>query len=120
MGASVEFDIGTLKTNVLKLPIDLDRAVTRYLSAQSPRVQDYMRSNAKWTDRTGNARQGLFAKYDNKAGVHSIDLYHTVPYGIWLEIRHSGQYAIIRPTVQAEGARIMSGLTNLMSKMGAI
>ena len=99
----------------------LNSAIGLYMHHQTPKVQDYMRSNARWQDRTGNARNGLFAKYVNISDdTFSIDLYHTMPYGIWLEVRWAGKYAIIFPTVQVEGQRIFEGLRGLLGKMVAL
>lgn len=63
------------------------------------RVINHMRTNARWTDRTTNARNGLLAKRFGDGDGASIVLYHSVPYGIWLEVRWSGRYAIIGPTM---------------------
>lgn len=93
-------------------------AITIYLSGQETKVQNYARRNATWTDRTSNARNGLTAKYDGGRDRHVIRLFHTVPYGIWLEVRWAGKYAIIVPTIEAEGQRIMKGLQGLITKMG--
>jgi hypothetical protein len=112
---------GPLPGNVRNLGGRLNSAIGLYMHYQAPKVQDYMRGNAKWTDRTGNARGGLFAKYDNLSeGTFGITLYHTMPYGIWLEVKHSGQYAIIFPTVSHEGQRIFEGIRGLLAKIVAI
>jgi len=91
-----------------------------YMKGQSTRVQDAARKGAPWNDQTGNARNGLFADYsgDYNGDRHVIRLYHTVPYGIWLEVRWAGKYAIIVPTIQKEGARILQGMTKLIEKSG--
>ena len=46
-----------------------------------------------------------------------ITLAHGVEYGIWLELAHEKNYAIIAPTVREEGPRIVEDLDNLMSKL---
>lgn len=63
--------------------------------------EEYARSNAPWTDRTGNARQSLHAYVEELAG-DTVRLYlsHGVFYGIFLEVKHAGRYAIIWPTIQ--------------------
>lgn len=99
------------------LPPIVNQRVGLYMEAQATKVQDYARKNAPWTDQTANARGGLFAEYSGSGTYHEIRLYHTVPYGIWLEVRWAGKYAIIAPTIKAERARIMEGLTKLLDKM---
>jgi len=67
-----------------------------------PRAESYARQNAPWTDRTGNARNGLRVAHEKTPMVvHRLITYHSMPYGIWLEVRWSGRYAIIGPTMVA-------------------
>jgi len=96
------------------------KAINTVMFANAPRVQSYARHNAPWTDRTGNARNGLFAKSRKSGSTYAIDLYHTVPYGIWLEVRWSGRYQIIRPTIDIEGTRIMSQIKGIIATLGAV
>jgi hypothetical protein len=115
---SFSMDVGELRVSAAQLGPRLNRAISGYMLANSQRVQNYARSNAPWTDRTGNARQGLFATYSGDGeGRHAIDLFHSVPYGIWLEVRFAGRFSIIRPTIEAEGHRIMAGLRDLIERM---
>jgi hypothetical protein len=114
--ASFSMDLGTLGVRATALDAGLDRVVGAYMKSQAPRVQDYARTHAPWTDRTGNARQGLFARYSGGNGNHVITVYHTVSYGIWLEVRFAGRNRIIQPTVTAEGNRVMAGLGGLLAK----
>ena len=111
---------GDLFKNAKALKGKLDGAIKAYMTFQAPHVQDYMRTQARWHDQTGNARNGLFAKYSNTGDRHAIVAYHTVPYGIWLEVRWAGKYAIIHPTITNEGQRIFEGLRGLLGKMAAI
>lgn len=75
-------------------------ALAKYLAG---RIQGDLRASATWTDRTGNARSGLFSIAEQAAGdVVSIYLSHgfTVNYGKWLELANGGKYAVIMPTLQ--------------------
>ena len=54
-----------------------------------------------WTDRTSNARQGLFGRVDVEGKTVFIRLAHSVYYGIFLELARDGKYAILKPTVDA-------------------
>ena len=76
------------------------QAVAQYIAVKA---QNEMRTNAPWTDRTGNARSGLFSFVQRAASdIVSIFLSHgsAVYYGIYLETNYSGKYAIIIPTIQ--------------------
>ena len=95
------------------------------------KMQNESRRNARWEDRTGNARGGLFFAVDgvglggeegkvtpgnarefhkNRDGSRGaggneqllvIVLGHTMEYGVSLELDHGGRYAIIVPTLNA-------------------
>lgn len=70
------------------------------------RCVNYMRTHARWTDRTSAARNGLVATKTDDGDSASIHLYHSMPYGIWLEVRWSGRYAIIGPTMDVLAPQI--------------
>lgn len=65
----------------------------------------YAKDNAIWEDHPGeheDARENLqMAVVESKKGVYSIFLGHgkNVYYGVWLEVRWGGKYAIIVPTI---------------------
>ena len=111
---------GNLVANVRGLEPRLAKVISGIMLGNESKVQNYARTNAPWTDRTGNARQGLAAKYSASGGVHIITISHGVPYGIWLEVKYAGRYAIIEPTIRAEGQRIMQSMKGAMIKLGAI
>jgi hypothetical protein len=94
------FDFDSLTPSLHSLLPRIDAAVDLVFDTYEPIAETYMRTNAKWTDNTGNARGGLFATHDSEPMVrHQLTLYHTMPYGYWLEVRWSGKYAIIGPTM---------------------
>lgn len=75
----------------------------------------YMRTNAKWKDQTGAARNGLQGKVVAGVGSVAVVFYHTVDYGVWLETRWSGKYAIIRPTMAAMGPQFLVAAKRIFS-----
>lgn len=105
----------TLSGNVKAFPVKLGRAVAGAAEYSATRGQGYMKSNAKWTDRTGNARQGLRAITEHRPGQSVIILHHGVPYGIWLETRFSGRYQIILPGLQFTGDMAMRLIGQLLA-----
>ena len=73
----------------------------------SEEVESYAQMNAPWSDITGAARSGLTASVDLEDGEVVLQLYHTVDHGYWLETIQDGAYAIIMPTLEALGPRII-------------
>jgi len=65
-------------------------------------IEDYAKQFAPWTDRTGNARQGLHTvnDFNSRSGKFVISLGYSVDYGFFLESYNGGEYAIVGPTMQ--------------------
>jgi len=79
----------------------------------------YARLNAPWNDITGNAREGLdvSTRSNPAAGNWQIELYHKMNYGIWLEIRWAGRYAIIVPTIEHEAPLYFESAADILNAM---
>lgn len=77
-------------------------------------MQNDAKANAPWTDRSSNARTGLFgtSEADFAKKVVTIYLSHgaTIDYGKWLELASSGKNAIIMRTMQAHYEPLMQML----------
>jgi hypothetical protein len=91
------------------------------VNALADEIKNYMQENAPWTDRSPeereadgdpperSARQELQAQvvWNNDASFtiflgHGAEIY----YGIWLEVRWGGRYAILQPTAEVFAPRI--------------
>jgi hypothetical protein len=82
----------------------------------APVLETEAKNGAPWTDRTGNARQELngFTE-DVSMTVVEIYLAHKMDYGVWLELKNSGRYAIILPTIEKHYAAIFSMLQGVFA-----
>lgn len=97
---------------------EVRKAVMGVLEYKAPQVEAHMKTNAPWQDQTGNARQGLRAEaFDLGDDSMGIILYHQVPYGIWLEIKNSGEYAIILPTIEVMGPEVMASIERILERI---
>lgn len=105
-------DIGE---NIQKMAPIVHTRLAKVCEYQAQRGQNYMRNNAPWTDRTANARGGLFGKSFASVTEYTIVFYHTMPYGIWLETRWNGKYRIIDPTLQSVGKDTMGMFSRVLS-----
>lgn len=118
MAFKLDYNGSTLKKNLDKMSEKLGAVILMYAATKASELQSQMKMNRPWTDRTGMAKATLNAKVSqpNKNTVR-ITLSHGVDYGIWLELAHGKNYAIIAPTIREEGPRIVGDLNNLMSKL---
>lgn len=86
------------------------------LEYYQPVLETYMKENAVWTDRTGNARQSLYTQLEDLAqDVAILYLAHGMEYGLWLEVRWAGKFAIIWPTIAAHLDEIAIRIQRLLS-----
>lgn len=90
-------------------------AVAQYTATA---MQNDAKANAPWTDRSSNARSGLFgtSEADFAAKVVTIYLSHgaIIDYGVYLELGHSGRYAIVMRTMQAHYEPLMAMLRDVL------
>lgn len=118
MAFKLDYDKSTLNKNLDKMSVKLGAMLLMYASTKASELQSKMKLNRPWTDRTNMAKTMLNAKVSQPdKDTIRITLAHGVDYGIWLELAHGKNYAIIAPTVREEGPRIISDLNNLMSKI---
>ena len=110
-------DRNDLERSIPGLVPFLDRAIAGAMKYHEAPAENYMKVNAPWKDRTTNARNGLAARYQgaNDKGQHEMVLFHQVDYGIWLEIKNDGEYAIILPTIQEFGPKVMDTLKGILN-----
>ena len=98
-------------------PKKVQQAAWIAVSSMAPEVENYAKMNAPWTDRTGNARNGLAARPFRDAQAVGVMIYHQVSYGIWLEVRWSGRYAIINPTIDEMGPVVMKRFNRILERL---
>ena len=86
-------------------------AVAQYVATQ---MQNQAKADAPWTDRTGNARTGLFGTSEADFGAKVVTIYlshgATISYGVWLELAASGKWGVIMRTMESHYEPLMQML----------
>lgn len=117
---NLDLDMSGLITGTRQFDDRLDRAVAGVVKQRSHIAVGWMKENAPWTDRTGNARSGLSTETEHVAKVHhTLHMFYRVTYGIWLEVRNAGQYSIIIPAILDQGPKMMRTFTKLIDRLNA-
>lgn len=118
MAFQLDYNKSTLKNNLDKMSVKLGAVVLMYAATKASEIESKMKINRPWTDRTGMAKALLSAKVSQpNSNIVRITLAHGVDYGIWLELANEKNYAIIAPTIDEEGPRIITDLNDLMNKL---
>ena len=103
------------------------RGVHGVMLFYAPQIENWMRENAKWIDRSANARQTLYAQVDPMSPaevVNTIELIMAqgVYYGWYLEgirpdtmsrTRQGKKYAIVQPALDRFGDLIWAEIVRL-------
>jgi hypothetical protein len=92
----------------------LYRAVVALAEFFAAKIEAHAKQHARWTDRTGHARQGLVARVVPTAAVVVIFLASLADYGIFLELAHQGRWGIVLPTLRAHEGEIAAAVQRLV------
>lgn len=90
----------------------------RVANQRAEEAAQWMKDNAVWEDRTGAARAGLHVEVrEGPAVLAELVFAHgeNVPYGVWLEIAHGGNFAIIAPAIDYWGPRLMQDIQRIVN-----
>lgn len=115
---NVDFDSQNLRKNITTFNSRLNRNVAALMDYNAAYTTGWLKQNAPWHDNTGAARSGLVTLPFSEGNKHELLMAYSVYYGIWLEVAHSGQWAIITPAMRIVGAKVMSDLQMLIDRMG--
>lgn len=81
-------------------------AIGQYITLK---MQSEAQKGGPWTDRTGNARKMLRGEIESAAEyIMTLYLVHGVDYGLWLEVAHGGQYAVIMDVLEPNAEELMA------------
>lgn len=105
----------TLTPTLARFTITANIAVNAAARDLAKEIEEYMKQHAPWEDRSGDAREGLYAQVENHGFKVLIHLGHGVEYGLWLEVRWNGVYSIIVPTLEKyQGAEFWENFRGIM------
>ena len=115
----MNFDRSGLDEGLNDFKTRAEIGIRMYTETAALKLESEMKAKAKWTDRSGAARQRLKGTSENISTGHRIRLSQGVEYGMFLELGREKKYAIIVPTIMGEAAReVFAGFKNLIDRIG--
>lgn len=113
-----DFDDSKLANGMTQLAQKMVSAVYMYAGTQAVKLEAQMKRERPWTDRTGMAKATLRSVVSRPSQTMvRITLAHGVDYGIWLELAHEKNWAIVGPTIDKEAPNVLEGLQGLLEKV---
>lgn len=106
------------------------RAVHGVMQRWEPEIENWMKVQAEWVDRTANARQTLYAEVQPASPAEVVDMLslimaHGVIYGAYLEgfdprynfapTRQGQRYAIVGPALDYFGPKVWADVVKVLS-----
>lgn len=92
----------------------IKQAIYALALRRATEIENWMKANARWTDRTGNARQTLHKEVYQLYNETLIVLAHGVDYGMYLETVSGGYFAIVTWALDYWGPIIMRDVQKLL------
>jgi hypothetical protein len=65
----------------------------------APEIEAHLKETAPWPDQSGASRQALHAEAKAESDGASVTFGHGVDYGLDLELKEDGKYAVVLPTM---------------------
>lgn len=107
----IKIDSASVRTTLKGLDNVQDRLfeALRIIShSASQQMQAYAQTNARWNNRSGNARQKLKgdAYWQNSKVLETV-IVHQMDYGVWLELAMGRKYAILEEALQSAAPELI-------------
>lgn len=113
---SLEVNYEQVVSNLTSMKSRLKTGVEMVTSTMAKKMEQWAKDEARWKDRTGNARQTLKGRhYWEDANIIVAEISHGVEYGIWLELAHNKKYAILEDTIEAHKDEILQAWGKVIS-----
>lgn len=113
----IRYDDKRLRRNARNLNSNVRRQLSTVVDRRALITASDLKTQARWTDRTGAARSGLIAIPIHGRTYEEIFMAYSVTYGIWLEIANDRRYAIITPMMRIAGEALLADCRYLLDKV---
>lgn len=79
----------------------INEAVYQLMLFRAPQIEFWLKMNAPWQDKTGNARQSLYAAVHRTLLEITVIMAYgaAIDYSVYLEFSNAGRYSILSPAL---------------------
>ena len=110
----MKLDVSSLMSGLSDMQLKVEMATNLYAETSGVKMINDAKSNAPWTDRTGNSRQTMDHKVTKAGTTTRITLRGNTPHFKYLELCHEKKNAILWPTIQRWSGQVLSGWSKIL------
>ena len=116
-GCSISWDTKSVLNRLNSMQQKTRASLEIIADSAAKAMERYAKSNARWTDRTGNARQRLQGntRWDETALIAAIS--HNVDYGMWLELCNEKKYAILEEALNSQAQNLLDAYQRFLNQL---
>ena len=105
----------TNNTNFKEVERKMRAKIGLYVNTAALKAEGVAKSEAPWTDRTGDARNSIQGEAGWRKNDMVITLSGNMNYSVYLELAHEKKYAILKPTIHELAPEILKGYEKVVN-----
>ena len=116
-GCHIRFDTKSVLSRIDSIQAKTHKALQIIADSAVKSMEEYAKNTARWTDRTGNARQRMEGRTRWEGSALIAAITHNVDYAIWLELAHQKKYAILQEALDSQAPNLIEAYKRFLGQL---
>lgn len=114
----LKWDMKEFEESITFIQTRFQTSILILCEVAAAKMEEYAKDEAIWIDRTSNARQKLIGQaYYVTMDQVQIAVSHQMDYGIWLELAHGRDYAILETAIEENIDELLNSIKRLIGRL---
>ena len=114
----LQWDMKEFEESITFIQTRFQTSILILCEVAAAKMEEYAKDEAIWIDRTSNARQKLIGQaYYVPMDQVQIAVSHQMDYGIWLELAHGRDYAILETAIEENIDELLNSIKRLIGRL---
>lgn len=114
----LQWDMKEFEESIAFIQTRFQTSILILCEVAAAKMEEYAKDEAIWIDRTSNARQKLTGQaYYVTMDQVQIAVSHQMDYGIWLELAHGRDYAILETAIEENIDELLNSIKRLIGRL---
>ena len=114
----LKWDMKEFEESIAFIQTRFQTSILILCEVAAAKMEEYAKDEAIWIDRTSNARQKLIGQaYYVTMDQVQIAVSHQMDYGIWLELAHGRDYAILETAIEENIDELLNSIKRLIGRL---